>query len=263
MDTRLDLSSAWAKFHRAEEHINTFEAEAAAWLNLKPYRVTIEHNVDFSCYWATIQTIHIPNLERWSLVIGDAVHNLRCALDHLVYAIAIFRTQMNPPPRKKKWFFPIRYDVASFQSALTDHKIAKLGTAVCKEIERFQPYNRRHDTLPPLLGILRIFDDSDKHRLLQIVMVQNWGNGWDWAWTPSDLMPLMKHYRSEVVDGTKISELVFPSPSQDADPKFAANLVISVPPFVLGVKKPPEIAEVLPELAGEVRLIIESVRGVV
>ena len=254
----IDFSSVWAKLHRAEDHINTFEEEVMAWVNTNPYRVILNHNVDFSRYWATVRINREPSLQRWSLIAGDVVHNLRCSLDHLIYAIAIFRTQMNPPPSKRRWFFPIRDDLTSFQSTITDDSFSKLGTTVLEKIERFQPYNRPHERLPPLLGILRKFDDADKHRLLHVTMVYPGASGWDWNQNPSFPLPRMVPKVSEVVDGTKISELIFQRPSKNADPKLTADLVLGVS-YPFSGEKPVELADMLPELAREVRTAIESV----
>jgi hypothetical protein len=45
-----------------------------------------------------------------------------------------------------------------------------LSSAVWAAMERMQPYNRPHQVLPPLLGILADLDNSDKHRLLNVFM---------------------------------------------------------------------------------------------
>jgi hypothetical protein len=40
-------------------------------------------------------------------MIGDCLPNLRCALDHLVYAIAIHESGQSPPPCEGSLAFPI------------------------------------------------------------------------------------------------------------------------------------------------------------
>lgn len=39
-----------------------------------------------------------PDTLRWALLLGDALHNMRCALDHIVYALAVRQTGKGPPP---------------------------------------------------------------------------------------------------------------------------------------------------------------------
>ena len=262
MGLRLDLSSVWAKFHRAEAHIDAFEAEVFSWINSKPYQVSKHHNTDCSRYWATVHVVNKLNLESLSLVVSDAIHNFRCALDHLIYAAAIFRTQRNPPPRAGYLGFPIRKNPASFQAAIKKMGIPQLGAAVEKEIERFQPYNRPHDVLPPLLGLIKGFDDADKHRMLNVNVAVQGGAGWEWnqpGWLP---LPQQAFGMTEVIDGAKVGELTFMGPAEKADPKFTADIVISAfPP--LKTKKPVEVPYMLPEMTREVRSIIEGIQGVV
>jgi hypothetical protein len=54
-----------------------------------------------------LRVLKLPALERWSLVAADCVHNLRCALDHLVYAIAVYESGQDPPPNHRGLQFPI------------------------------------------------------------------------------------------------------------------------------------------------------------
>ncbi len=254
-----DFSSVWAKICRAEEHISTFEKELAAWVSTNPYRLTIKHNTDFSRCWALVRVIHEPSLERWSLIVSDAIHNLRCSLDHLIYAVAIVRTEMNPPPGARDWSFPIRSD-SSLQVALKDDPFPKLGPSVLEEIKRFQPYNRPHPRLPPILALLNRFDNLDKHRLLRVAMVHPREGKWEWSPNPEFPGARIVPTLSEVVDSTKVSELIFQGPSKESYPKFSANLVISL--FPLSGEKPIEVSDMLPEMASEVRLIVEQIISV-
>jgi hypothetical protein len=45
-------------------------------------------NPDFTRYSFIIRELRRPAFKRWALIAGDCIHNLRSALDHLVYAIA-------------------------------------------------------------------------------------------------------------------------------------------------------------------------------
>ncbi len=237
-----------------------------SWRNLQPYRISVEHNSDFSRYRAIVRVVHRPNLKRWSLVSGDAIHNLRCSLDHLIYSIAILRAQRNPPPRRRAWFFPIRDDRDSFQRTIANNPFSKLGATVLEEIEQFQPYNRPHPRLPPMLMLLRRFDDSDKHRILRVATPVLWNVGWEWTKIPGSGAPKMDISQmnppgTEVVDDAKVGELTFPGPSREAHPKFTAHSVVSISTSLS--QKPFELPDVLSELAREVRTIIERVSSLV
>ena len=80
-----------------------------------------------------------------------------------------------------------------------------------------------------------------------------------WEWSPNPEFPggRIVPTLSEVVDGTKVSELISQGPSKESEPKLSANLVISI--FPLSGEKPIEVADMLPEMANEVRLIVEKI----
>src|SRR4051794_32749877 len=70
-------------------------------------RVMKESDDTGSVHKVFVEVIEEPPLDRWSLVAGDCVHNLRSALDNLIYAIAIYQSRQNPPPDDKSLQFPI------------------------------------------------------------------------------------------------------------------------------------------------------------
>ena len=265
MNSSSEFSSVWAKFGRAKEHIETLENEIKPWLQTDPYRLTKKSNADFTTYAAIIHVNNPPDLQRWSLIASDAIHNLRCALDHLIYAVAILRTKRNPPPSWNKWSFPVCDNASFFQSAIGRLRKLSPGVlegSVLEEIKRFQPYNRPHPRLPPVLSLLGEFDNSNKHRLLNLVIAQLWGVQANHVIDPTSTALPGEPFKlvvntSEVVDGAEIASYIFESPSPDADPKFEANIVISVTnPLQVGQDRL-ELPDVLAELVREVRSIID------
>lgn len=255
-----DFASARAKIGRSEDHFNTLKNEIKAWVDGNPYRLLKHHNADFTRFWATVKVLNEPPCERWSLIASDAFHNLRCALDHLMFAIAIFRTGMNPPPDPRKWSFPIRDTPRSFNEAIG--RFGELQPLELRIIERFQPYNRPYSGLIPLLKMLREFDDFDKHRLLHVAMAVPSGFGWefdDFSTTRYDLRQQI--YTGEVADGKEIGSITFPNPAPNADPKFVADIAVSIAPPSDSSKRA-GVAEILREVAGEVCSVVENLETV-
>jgi hypothetical protein len=76
------------KLYRALQHIERLEVEVERWLGGYPYSLTVEFDPERSenCIW--INPLRKPPIE-FSLIIGERLHNLRSALDSLVYALAI------------------------------------------------------------------------------------------------------------------------------------------------------------------------------
>jgi hypothetical protein len=158
-----------AKLARAEEHRNSLGRELRAWYGRKPYALVRHVSADLKRH-SLIVRINAPlPATRLSLIAGDCFHALRSALDHLVYGMAVHHTGTEPPPTHRQLQFPIVDSDAFFDAAVKRGRLAGLRAEAIAEIKSVQPQHRPHNQLPPLLSLLRDFDDSDKHRLLTIV----------------------------------------------------------------------------------------------
>jgi hypothetical protein len=163
----LNLKSALAKLGRAHEHAQAVKSEIKAWGDSNPYMITRERNAELTRHSLIAHVGSPPPLLRWTLMVGDAVHNLRSALEHLVYAIGVYEADgKEPPPGANSLAFPICESPEVFADRKT--RVKTLSAPVQAVIERCQPYNRRHKELPPLLLILNKFENTDKHKLLRL-----------------------------------------------------------------------------------------------
>ena len=256
-----DLSSCRAKLSRAEAHIDALKREIRTWVDSHPYSLAKKTSPDLTRHGYVISVLREPDLEQWSLIAGDTIHNLRSTLDHLVYAIAVFQTKSDPPPGERVLAFPICDTPELFRK--TQGKLAPLSMSVRAEIEGMQPYNRPHKRLPPLLGLLRDFDDRDKHRLLHVAMAGAWNAEWKnvdgSVLQPGESIEFFLR-TAEVVDGAEIAAAIYPRPSPDLNHKLVTHIVISVEhrESPLGRTRS-ELADVLLELVEEVRTAIENV----
>ena len=93
--------------------------------------------------------------------IGDAVHNLRSALDHFACALALRR---NPDADLERVAFPIRKDREAFDSVAKKGKINNLGSDAVSFIDRLKPYGGG-DGVAAFWRVHRL-DIVDKHRAL-------------------------------------------------------------------------------------------------
>jgi hypothetical protein len=109
-----------------------------------------------------------------ALLIGDAIHNLRSALDHLVYELA-------PPKVRKrgKTQFPIFKDECEFK-AIGAKWIAGISGDERALIERVQPWNAPGGApADNPLAILNRLSNIDKHRLLiPVIAAVSEQNSW-------------------------------------------------------------------------------------
>jgi hypothetical protein len=97
------------------------------------------------------------------MLIGDVLHNLRSALDHLAWSLAGTKAD-------KRTEFPIFLKKNDFLSRGRD-KIHDMPTRAQETIKSLQPYHRRHG-LPERrepLWLLQLLDIEDKHHTLNLV----------------------------------------------------------------------------------------------
>ncbi len=90
MTLSLDVSDSRAKLGRAQEHRGSLEAERVAFVNSDPYTLTFTPADPEKLGWASVVLTRSDPSENltFALALGDMVHNLRCALDYLVTALA-------------------------------------------------------------------------------------------------------------------------------------------------------------------------------
>src|SRR3954469_10609303 len=84
------------KLNRALEHLEALERELTTWLKTKPYTLVDEPDPDGAPdsvkFRVRARRLRIERIEpvpdRFSLLIGDFLFNVRSALDHLALALA-------------------------------------------------------------------------------------------------------------------------------------------------------------------------------
>jgi hypothetical protein len=265
----LELSSVTAKLNWAEEHLKVVENEIATWMDRDLYGTSQQVNADCTRYSLILNLKgDSPPLERWSLISGDIVHNLRCALDHLIYAIAIQESGKNPPPSAGGLQFPLCDSDAAFEAALEKGILGKISNTVIAAIKRLQPYNRPHPLIPPLLSILRKFDNTDKHRLIRLAFgafVQGHSRLGGPILPPDNLPEFVVNF-GEIKDGAEIVAATFKRSAPDMYfHGYEITLQFSIH-HGPRAKSSPEylhrtpVKALLPDLLGEVREVVTEVR---
>jgi hypothetical protein len=103
--------------------------------------------------------------DSWGLIIGDAIHNLRCALDHLAWQLAIRHNKGIEPNNPHVIQFPVEPNKAKWPRHFFD-------AADSAKLEDLQPFHNDADTdalrLPHPLLMLKSLSDFDKHRAIEV-----------------------------------------------------------------------------------------------
>src|SRR6478752_5006840 len=97
-------ATARHRLERARLHCEAFYREADAFFQSRPVRVALEHDRQLGRFLSRAQVLTEPPVEL-SMIAGDAIHNLRAALDNLMWGFAL--RQPNLPIKTTQVYFPI------------------------------------------------------------------------------------------------------------------------------------------------------------
>jgi hypothetical protein len=159
-----------SKLERAEIHIFKLKDTWQEFIDREdnPYPVISEFDANtgyrtFKLANAARVPIDIP------LLAGDAIHNLRTAIDHLMYHLISLRTRDSKV--LKEAYFPIYRTSKIFKSRFKGIK-KFLAPAVIKAISQIKPY-ARGSQFGRTLWQLHQLDIIDKHKILLTVAAAN------------------------------------------------------------------------------------------
>jgi hypothetical protein len=161
----LDLGGVFAKLDRAAYYIGLLAREVAEFRKEHPITTFAEFEGG-QTFLVKVRVPETPDL-RWGVMLGDAIHNLRCALDHAVWELVQrnVRAGFKAEPtegQKRRITYPIAYERKDFYKATA---IRFLTTRQVAFVRRYQPYLRPWPQATPL-GELAWLSNTDKHRIV-------------------------------------------------------------------------------------------------
>jgi hypothetical protein len=158
------LDGARAKIARAEYHLEELHSETGFWINGSPYALMEKRDTKPDTYCFELIEMHDPPMAL-GLIFGDYVHNLRSALDHLVWQFVLLNGRTVPRHRWNEVYFPVvDTRVGEFWEK---PPLRWLTAEQVMFIEGFQPY--RSGDAPNPLSDLNYLWNADKHRLINPV----------------------------------------------------------------------------------------------
>jgi hypothetical protein len=164
------------KIARAREDFQTIEGEVRAWFAGKLYPVIHYH--DSLTGWHSVKPEPITELIplRWPVVLGELIHDLRSALDHLITLLVIANGQTTNRGNQ----FPIYSygrDATWTKSDWSQRRshfrrcVSGMSSDDIAVIKSLQPYRRRRRARLPYIALETIaeFSNLDKHQTLPAV----------------------------------------------------------------------------------------------
>jgi hypothetical protein len=167
------FESAQLKIKRARKHIADLDAERIAFLDTDPCKVRAQYDPKSDRTSYIVENIEeVPPC--LSLIAGDAVHNLRSALDHLVVSL------VHKGKVTSQTAFPV-FESFSKDKIIASGKIDGMSASDKKLLGNVQIYEGAYGVL---CGLHRL-DIIDKHKLL-IAYTQCVG-GMDYRFSDAEL----------------------------------------------------------------------------
>jgi len=154
------FKSAKLKLDRAQHHIADLERQFKSFVERKPHRFSIKHYQETGQPVIQIRFVeHVP--DSFSVIIGDAIHNLSCALDHTMWELMGWDGGTQDRHTK----FPARDNRTNFDAACNG--IRTPSEWVRQMFISFEVFPEGEGRI---LYIINSFDNHDKHHVIAPVL---------------------------------------------------------------------------------------------
>jgi hypothetical protein len=181
----IDLKGSRAKLRRGQEHVDTLRAKIRLAGRPNPNVIPLRRSYERE-YGAVVYRVDrvLQAGDDWGLIVGDAVHNLRSALDHLAWSLAVQHFN-GIPPTSRDIVRNIQFPIVSNADAWPTHPHRRhMSDAAAAKFEPFQPFKYDHrarliialqrgpGAVPCPLEALARISNSDKHQTIEVVYVR-------------------------------------------------------------------------------------------
>ncbi|MBI4479466.1 MAG: hypothetical protein HY651_05545 [Acidobacteria bacterium] len=150
------------KLIRAEEHLSLLDRRIEEYFNGKPLEVVKEADAEFVRFVLRIREQPAPYL---GVIIGDCLHNMRSALDHLLWQFINF-----PLPkeiRANKLSFPIFLKEVRYREEMESNRLPRcISKEAMTLIDGLQPYHGGDQANMHALWFLHELSNRDKHKMI-------------------------------------------------------------------------------------------------
>ncbi len=159
------LDGIQAKYDRAIEQFDELRTEMEAFFNgePKPYFSVGEFDTD-AWEWVERWQIREEPPPRFGVILGDSIHNLRSALDHLMWQV----TLLDGGIPNNQTQFPIIKESETKFDAEANRRIPDLSSKHRALVKRAQPYHEGDKAALHPLAVLNELSNADKHRILNV-----------------------------------------------------------------------------------------------
>jgi hypothetical protein len=146
------------KYARAVHLVNELRGRIDEWTAAETLIATV-HQIDPHTVELRLGIRREPPIDEWSLILGDALHNLRSVLDTLVWAIATLDGAK--PKNPGQVTFPLTNNEDDWNKRIAS--LESVPPPLLDRIRQLQPWRHGVERTDSMLWLLHRFDIVDKH----------------------------------------------------------------------------------------------------
>lgn len=216
------LDSVLMKINRADEHIHEFDPALSAYLAGNPHVPRVDHDAKTGITTLRLE-VRNPLPLKMNAILGDVLHNLRSALDHLAWQVALLNVS-TPYDRTQ---FPIFDDGQRYANAASGRYFVLQSVAPVHRalFERLQPYQRGSQAQTHPLWLLHELSNTDKHRLVPVISTVVADNSLKInSMQASGIIDIRAGGRGQAVDGAILAQFRMPGAHVNADTEVSLEI---------------------------------------
>jgi hypothetical protein len=215
---------------------------AAEYMASDPF-ILHQHNDDERReFWLTIEFLAPPPLLWWGLMLGDALHSYRVALDHMMWEVAVRQSDPEPPPKPKNVSFPICRSEKGFAGWLRGLGF-DLNADFVEWLRQLQPFGPSGSGFAELAGL----NNADKHQVLPIIALTESSAAFGGELRPraARATPVRVLPEQPLQTGSEMFRWRFDEPMEHVEMRHEPNLEPALPPREGEVAFPESLSQLM------------------
>jgi hypothetical protein len=166
------LHGVWLKLDRAKAHVDALRAEITEANEGDPTTIRLARQFDEHRQAIVFYVERLPEIrDSYGVLVGDAMHNFRCVLDHLWWQLARSHLGREPTENEaKKIQFPIISDPCKWDGHRFLKHVSTDAADKAKALQSFTGTKPNPDAVHGLEVVARL-SDIDKHRVIHLAVV--------------------------------------------------------------------------------------------
>lgn len=167
------LTGPYQKSVRAYKLIRMLEREFSRFTAVTKREIVVDKDECIGDFFTLRSRISKAPPTEWGAIVGEIAHDLRSALDGLVWQLIILNGIDPETLRSPKPSFPIFFQATGGNESFSGRGRSLIHDRIRPEhearIEALQPYNCPTDPSDSTLWVLHELNNADKHRLIPLV----------------------------------------------------------------------------------------------